>query len=174
MAETFAAGLKSPIGWLEVRAGRDTILSIRFVDGPAGVRQSRGEAKDKPPVLESCLRQLEEYFRGERTVFDLPLRLEGTPFQKRVWEALLRVPYGRTATYRELAASIGNARAGRAVGRANHHNPISIVVPCHRVVGSDGGLVGYGGGVWRKEWLLNHERANARDSHPSRTRRDKD
>jgi methylated-DNA-[protein]-cysteine S-methyltransferase len=162
MAEVFTAGLKTPIGWLEVRAEADAIVSVNFIQDPGEGVRTATEAKPFPPVLKACLAQLAEYFRGERMTFNVPLRLGGTPFRERVWAALLRVPYGRTTTYGDLATAVGSTRASRAVGGANHHNPVSIIVPCHRVVGSNGGLVGYGGGLWRKEWLLGHERANAR------------
>ncbi|HVP91358.1 MAG TPA: methylated-DNA--[protein]-cysteine S-methyltransferase [Terriglobales bacterium] len=166
MAVTFRASLETPIGRLEVGSDGAAILAVAFADGPArgghpGLRREAGTA-GHPPVLEACLGQLEAYFRGERTAFDVPLGLEGTPFQRRVWSALLHVPYGRTTTYGELAAALGNPRSGRAVGGANHRNPVSIIVPCHRVVGGDGGLIGYGGGLWRKEWLLRHERGRTR------------
>lgn len=164
MEELFTARLETPIGPLEAVSDRGAILAVSFAGGTGRARR-RGAGREagtqvvsRPPVLEACLRQLEAYFRGERRSFDVPLRLEGTPFQRRVWQALLRVPFGRTTTYGELAAALGNPRAGRAVGGANHRNPVSIIVPCHRVVGGDGGLVGYGGGLWRKEWLLRHER----------------
>ncbi len=94
-----------------------------------------------------------------RTTFDLPLDLRGTDFQKQVWTQLLTVPYGRTVSYQLIADAIGNPKAVRAVGAANGQNPISVIVPCHRIIGSDGQLVGYGGGLWRKEWLLKHEGA---------------
>ncbi|MBN1937224.1 MAG: methylated-DNA--[protein]-cysteine S-methyltransferase [Anaerolineae bacterium] len=109
------------------------------------------------PVIEMALVQLDEYFSGVRRVFDLPLGLHGTEFQQRVWRQLLEIPYGQTASYAEVARALGNPQAVRAVGLANGKNPISIIVPCHRVIGSDGNLVGYGGGLWRKEWLLKHE-----------------
>jgi methylated-DNA-[protein]-cysteine S-methyltransferase len=105
-------------------------------------------------------RQLGEYFDGARTDFDLPLATTGTPFQQSVWHQLARLPYGRTASYAELAVRIGAPRAVRAVGAANGRNPVSIVVPCHRVVGSDGSLTGYAGGLDAKRWLLDHERAH--------------
>ncbi len=124
--------------------------------------QSRkGVTAGKPELprhLQECLKQLDEYFQGKRTVFDVPLSLVGTTFQKRVWEALLAIPYGKTATYKEIAASVGNIRSTRAVGGANHRNPVSIIVPCHRVIGASGGLTGYGGGLSRKAWLLDHEK----------------
>jgi methylated-DNA-[protein]-cysteine S-methyltransferase len=102
--------------------------------------------------------QLDEYFKGGRTVFSLKLDLRGTAFQKQIWAKLLQVKFGRTTTYKALAEAVGRPAATRAVGGANHRNPVSIIVPCHRVVGSDGRLTGYGGGLWRKEWLLRHER----------------
>ena len=105
--------------------------------------------------------QLEEYFAGKRDDFDLPLAAPGTAFQRAVWQALRQIPYGRTMTYREVAEQVGNPKAVRAVGSANSRNPISIVVPCHRVVGSDGKLIGYAGGFSAKKWLLDHELATA-------------
>jgi methylated-DNA-[protein]-cysteine S-methyltransferase len=120
-------------------------------------REAGGLATD-PGALGPVRRQLEEYFRGERRVFDLPLDLRGTPFQLRVWAELLRIPYGVTISYGELARRLGNPNLTRAVGAANGANPISIVVPCHRVIGADGSLVGYGGGLPAKRGLLALER----------------
>jgi methylated-DNA-[protein]-cysteine S-methyltransferase len=105
--------------------------------------------------------QLEEYFAGERDDFDLPLTAPGTAFQRAVWQALREIPYGCTMSYREVAEQVGNPKAVRAVGSANSRNPISIIVPCHRVVGSDGKLIGYAGGFSAKRWLLDHELATA-------------
>lgn len=102
-------------------------------------------------------RQLEEYFAGERREFDVPVKLGGTEFQGRVWEELTRIPFGKTISYVELARRVGQPTASRAVGSANGRNPVSIIVPCHRVVGADGKLTGYGGGVERKEWLIGME-----------------
>jgi len=113
-------------------------------------------------VLKEAERQLAEYFAGERTEFDLPLAAAGTPFQRRVWSALCDIPYGETISYGELARRIGQPTASRAVGLANGRNPISIVVPCHRVIGSSGKLIGYGGGLDRKQKLLELERARDR------------
>ncbi len=109
-------------------------------------------------VLPAVQEQLAAYFAGQLTTFDLPLSVGGTAFQQQVWTALSTIPYGVTWTYRQLAEAIGNPRAVRAVGLANGRNPVSIVVPCHRVVGADGSLTGYGGGLERKQWLLEHER----------------
>ncbi len=111
------------------------------------------------PLLAEGKRQLMEYFAGERRHFDLPLKARGTPFRETVWRALLEIPYGQTISYGRLAAGIGKPRAVRAVGGANHHNPIPILIPCHRVIGADGSLTGYGGGVALKKALLKLEQA---------------
>jgi methylated-DNA-[protein]-cysteine S-methyltransferase len=131
------------------------IQSVNFVrkKRPAGVALS--------PAVKKCLCQLDEYFRGKRRKFSVRLGLEGTAFQKRVWGELLKVGYGKTASYRDIAIAAGRPKAVRAVGNTNRLNPVSIIVPCHRIIGSDGRLVGYGGGLWRKEWLLEHERGKA-------------
>jgi methylated-DNA-[protein]-cysteine S-methyltransferase len=110
------------------------------------------------PALEECLAQIDQYFQGTRQEFSLQLAPEGTDFQQQVWRELSKIPYGQTASYLDIARAIGNEQAVRAVGAANGQNPISIIIPCHRVIGSDGKLTGYGGGLWRKEWLLTHER----------------
>ena len=111
----------------------------------------------KTPLLCQASDELSEYFQGKRKAFSLPLKPSGTPFQKRCWEALLAIPYGKTCTYKDIAIAIGNGKACRAVGMANHRNPISIVIPCHRVIGADGSLTGYGGGLPIKEYLLKLE-----------------
>ena len=113
------------------------------------------------PILRAAVVEVDEYFRGKRSEFSVPLIFRGTDFQIAIWRRLVRIPYGQTATYSDLARAVGRPRAMRAVGQANHRNPISIVIPCHRVVGSDGRLVGYGGGLWRKEWLLEHEKKHS-------------
>lgn len=110
------------------------------------------------PLLTECVRQLNAYFSGQLTDFALPLHLEGTAFRLKVWHALCAIPYGETRSYGQLAAMIGQPAASRAVGGANHHNPISIIIPCHRVIGADGSLTGYGSGLDMKKWLLEHER----------------
>ena len=112
-----------------------------------------GDGKRNPEVA----RQLDEFFSGKRQTFDFPLAPKGSSFQKRVWAELLKIPFGETISYGELARRMGNPAASRAVGRANATNPIALIVPCHRVIGSTGKLTGYGGGLDRKEWLLNHE-----------------
>ena len=143
--------IASPLGTILITANTDAITSIWFIDDSAG-------ASDSSPILDVASVQLQEYFSGERKTFDLPLAPEGTEFQKQVWNALLTIPYGKTVSYLDISRTVGNEKAIRAVGLANGKNPISIVIPCHRVIGSDGSLTGYGGGLWRKEWLLRHER----------------
>ncbi|MDR2756196.1 MAG: methylated-DNA--[protein]-cysteine S-methyltransferase [Planctomycetaceae bacterium] len=110
------------------------------------------------PLLRRAVRQIKEYLNGQRTVFDLPLKPEGTDFQLAVWKALQTIPYGETMSYRDIAEQIGNPKACRAVGMANHRNPITIIIPCHRVIGTDGSLTGYGGGLKLKQQLLNLEK----------------
>jgi methylated-DNA-[protein]-cysteine S-methyltransferase len=140
----------SPIGLIEIGSTAAGVTSLSFVEG-------RHADFDSHPTLDKAIRQIAEYFDGTRYAFDLPLALHGTPFQQEVWQQLLKVPFGQMVSYQQIANAIGRPRAARAVGAANGSNPISIVVPCHRVVGSDGSLAGYGGGLWRKEWLLRHE-----------------
>jgi len=144
----------SPIGTIEVKHSGSGISSLIFVDEVNIVSK-------RDSVFENCFRQLTEYFEGSRTQFDIELDLQGTEFQKKVWKELLRIEYGRTNTYSDLARGIGNLKSIRAVGKANGSNPLSIIVPCHRVIGSDGSLTGYAGGLWRKQWLLDHEHKHA-------------
>jgi len=141
---------ESPIGLVEIGGTATHIVSLYFVE------DRRVVFEPNPTVLEA-VRQVGEYFSGQRRVFELDLALHGTAFQEQVWRQLLTVPYGQAATYQDIANALGKPKAVRAVGAANGQNPISIVVPCHRIIGSDGKLVGYGGGLWRKEWLLHHE-----------------
>ena len=141
--------IPSPIGHITICEDDGAICAIRFTQGAL--------CPPETPLLQEAVRQLEAYFRGELKEFNLPLRLEGTAFRLRCWEVLRTIRYGETISYGEQARRIGSPKAVRAVGGANHHNPISIVVPCHRVVGADGTLTGYGGGVDAKRWLLEHE-----------------
>lgn len=154
----------SPIGELLLVAD-DTALCGLFVadheDFPTDLPDWSVAGHDTSAadtILRMASMQLDEYFAGTRTAFDVPLRFHGTDFQQTVWRALLDVGYGETASYGELARRIGRESASRAVGGANGRNPISIIVPCHRVIGSSGGLTGYGWGTGRKRWLLDHER----------------
>jgi len=145
--------LPSPLGELTVCADDLGITAVAF---PGEV--ARGATPNPNAPVRKAVAQLREYFAGRRTAFDLPLHAGGTRFQRAVWQALGAVPYGGTASYGDIAAAIGNPRASRAVGLANGRNPIAIVVPCHRIIGRDGALTGYGGGLERKRWLLEHER----------------
>jgi methylated-DNA-[protein]-cysteine S-methyltransferase len=145
--------MTTPIGELLLAADDEglTHLLMEPFDPPAGPRD------DDDPVLAKARAQLDAYFAGDLTEFDLPLHPAGTEFQRRVWDALTTIPYGRTASYGQIAAAIGAPGAARAVGLANGRNPISIIVPCHRVIGSGGALTGYGGGLDRKRYLLGLE-----------------
>jgi methylated-DNA-[protein]-cysteine S-methyltransferase len=152
--------VESPVGRI-LLVGDGTFLSGLYT---AEHKRIRGPATDWRPSdasFAAAVEQLAEYFAGDRRLFDVPLRLEGTPFQQRVWRELVRIPFGRTITYAELARRVGNPSASRAVGNANGRNPISIIVPCHRVIGADGRLTGYAGGVDIKRRLLEWEQCAA-------------
>jgi methylated-DNA-[protein]-cysteine S-methyltransferase len=148
---------ESPIGRLLLTSDGMALTGL-YMEPSRKAQSTDGAAADgTAPPLAMAVRQLSEYFAGSRRRFDLPLRLEGTVFQQRVWRELTEIPYGETWSYGQLAARIGKPTASRAVGLANGRNPISILVPCHRVIGADGSLTGYGGGLARKQWLLAHE-----------------
>jgi methylated-DNA-[protein]-cysteine S-methyltransferase len=156
------AVIDSPVGPLTVVCSADDEFTGLYMD-----EQRHRPAEDlfgarDDSLLPEVAVQLAEYFAGGRTSFDLPLRMTGTPFQQEVWAALQGIPYGETTTYGELADALGKPQAARAVGLANGKNPISIIVPCHRVIGSTGSLTGYGGGLQRKQQLLAHERSDGR------------
>lgn|SRR5690606_24216938 len=144
------AYLQTPIGLAEFQGDEDGLTSISVLDEtkPIGI---------VPEVLEDAVYQLKEYFEGSRKQFDLKLNPSGTDFQKKVWEALLEIPFGKTTSYLELSKKLGDVKAIRAVASANGKNPLWIVVPCHRVIGTNGDLTGYAGGLHRKKWLLEHE-----------------
>lgn len=140
----------------EVVSGSEATFGTEATSGTGGIPGT--EKNDFSPVLEKARTQLMEYLRGEREEFTFPIRMKGTVFQEDVWTTLLDIPYGETCSYRELAERIGNPKACRAVGMANNRNHLPIVIPCHRVVGSDGRMIGYGGGIWIKKKLLSIER----------------
>lgn len=143
--------VETPIGTAEIKGNEAGIKSISIIDnGPTSTDII-------PESLQDCARQLQEYFQGERKTFNIQLNPEGTPFQKKVWKKLESIPYGKSMSYLELSKELGDVKAIRAVAAANGKNPHWIVVPCHRIIGSDGSLVGYAGGLGRKKWLLNHE-----------------
>ena len=151
---------KSPLGVLEIRSTGALISELLFVNAWKGVKLKEEHISFVNPesaILKICFRQLDEYFAGTRTVFTIKTAQPGTPFQQQVWAELCSIPYGRTISYNDLSKRIGNIKAVRAVGTANGKNSICIVIPCHRVIGSNGALVGYGGDLWRKKWLLDHE-----------------
>ena len=157
--------IESPIGPLTIGA---TDLGVRFVmwyDDQRRVPEATGAGKQAMEIIEATRRQLDEYFRGERTEFDLPLDPFGTPFQHAAWAALRTIAFGSTISYGEQARRLGDARKARAVGAANGRNPIGIIVPCHRVVGANGSLTGFAGGLSSKAWLLDHERRVAASMH---------
>ncbi len=154
--------MNSPVGGLKLVGNDNGLAAIMWAeDRPRRVNLDIvGEMPDHPVLLETET-QLNQYFAGKRKVFDLPLNFQGTDFQKSVWHALLRIPFGETRTYRDIAIELGNSNATRAVGAANGRNPIAIVAPCHRVVGTDGSLTGFAGGLEAKATLLNLEDAAA-------------
>jgi methylated-DNA-[protein]-cysteine S-methyltransferase len=146
----------SPIGLLEICGEDEWITAVNFVD-------SAKEEVVSSPIVQQCALQLDEFFSGNRKEFNLSLKPEGTEFQRNVWEQLVHIPFGETISYLTLAKQLGDPKATRAVGLANGKNPVSIIIPCHRVIGANGKLIGYAGGLWRKKWLLNHENSFARN-----------
>jgi methylated-DNA-[protein]-cysteine S-methyltransferase len=147
---------KSPIGLLKIISTPRGITSLRFIDDDS----SEDLSQKNSPILTKCLTQLDEYFRGERKTFTVPITYSGTSFQKRVWNELTEISFGQTNSYKDIATKLGDCNASRAVGLANSNNPIAIIIPCHRVIGSNQKLTGYAGGIWRKKWLLDHEQLN--------------
>ena len=146
------AFLKTPIGYLELLGSSKGLQRINFLDFSVKIHRI-------PSCLNEAVNQLEEYFYGRLNEFSVPLDFVGTSFQLKVWEELQKIPYGSTVSYLEIAQRLGNTNTFRAVGGANANNPLPIIVPCHRVIGSNGKLVGYAGGLKRKKWLLEHENA---------------
>jgi len=159
-ASCSGAHVATPLGTMCAVTSRDALVSLCFI-GEAHAASARPEAGEPSALIRLLESQLDEYFAGTRTTFDIPRRLEGTRFQREVWTALLDIPHGHTSTYGAIARLLGMPAAARAVGAANGRNPISIIVPCHRLVGAQGALTGYGGGMERKAWLLDHERRGA-------------
>lgn len=149
------AFLETPIGIAKIVGDKNGIQSISVLDA-ASVSDDLLHS-ETPECLQDCKIQLNEYFEGKRTEFELTVNPKGTAFQIKVWKSLLQIPHGKTTSYLEQSALLGDKKAIRAVASANGKNPILIVIPCHRVLGSDGSLTGYAGGIWRKKWLLAHE-----------------
>jgi methylated-DNA-[protein]-cysteine S-methyltransferase len=151
---------QSPVGILKISGEGDWLTELLFASTEKnGMKEEDITNFDKPvlPVLQQTVQQLEEYFAGTRMEFDIPMNQEGTDFQKKVWAGLMNIKAGTSISYLSFSKRLGDVKAIRAVGTANGRNHISIIVPCHRVIGSDGSLVGYGGDKWRKKWLLEHE-----------------
>lgn len=146
---------QSPIGNIEIVSDSNSIVELSFTE-----EKGTELTADAPEILRAALKQIAEYFQGSRKSFELKLNAQGTEFQKKVWHQLTQVPYGKTACYGDIALAVGNHKASRAVGGANNKNRIAIIIPCHRIVGADGSMTGYAGGIWRKEWLLQHEKTH--------------
>lgn len=157
MTKIYKLDYESPIGVIEIIGTNKAIRSILFSEKE---KRENFLQVETSPVLTECYNQLDEYFKGNRHEFTFPYQFEGTDFQKKVWGGLIEIPYAETVSYKDIAVSIGNEKAIRAVGNANGKNKLSIVIPCHRVIGSNRKLTGYAGGLWRKEWLLQHERSS--------------
>ncbi|SOC79485.1 methylated-DNA-[protein]-cysteine S-methyltransferase [Salinimicrobium sediminis] len=153
-----SAVIKTPLGNAILEGDEEGIVRFQLMDEEVSISPT--------PAPEFCeaIEQLEEYFAGHRKIFTLKLNPQGTEFQKKVWQALLTIPYGKTTSYMELSKTLGDPLAIRAVAAANGKNPLWIILPCHRVIGSDGSLTGYAGGLWRKKWLLEHEQQEKQQS----------
>ena len=151
------AYIKTPLGITKIIGDENGISVISVAD--------EGEISNAiPAVLQEAVNQLNDYFEGKRTDFDFALNPKGTEFQQKVWKGLLEIPFGKTCSYMDLSKKLGDVKAIRAVASANGKNPLWIVVPCHRVIGTDGSLTGYAGGLWRKKWLLEHENPTTQQS----------
>jgi methylated-DNA-[protein]-cysteine S-methyltransferase len=155
MQEPKTTYYKTPIGIAKITGDENGIQSVSVLDDDIVAAELLNQSV--PYCLQDCVLQLEEYFKGKRASFGLTVNPKGTDFQKKVWKSLLRIPYGKTRSYLEQSKALGDIKAIRAVAAANGKNPLWIIVPCHRVIGSDGSLTGYAGGIWRKKWLLAHE-----------------
>lgn len=144
----------SPVGWLALVASDEALMRIKFLETKPDAHPQQDNT-----IIQQTKKELSAYFDGKRKTFSIPLDVEGTDFQQLVWKELIHIPFGQTITYGQLAQKLGDIKKVRAVGRANGQNPIPIIVPCHRVIGADNNLVGYGGGIRRKRFLLKHEGA---------------
>lgn len=147
----FTSYYSSPLGVLKIQCSDEQLKSVLFTD------DEQPPSGGDHPILQECSRQLDDYFGGKLKVFDLPLGQEGTGFQQKVWDLLEAIPFGKTISYQDLSKQYGDVKAIRAIASANGRNNLSIIIPCHRVIGSNRSLTGYAGGLWRKRWLLDHE-----------------
>ena len=153
-----SAFLKTPLGTAKIVGNDKGIIEISILDDVYPTTENPSK------YLKTCMKQLDQYFNGERTIFSVKLNPKGTDFQKKVWDELLNIPFGKRISYMKQTMNLGDKKSIRAVAAANGKNPIWILIPCHRVVGSDGSLTGYAGGLWRKEWLLEHEDPSGQSS----------
>ena len=152
------AFISTPIGVLKIVGSENGVESVQFLDSNEDISEVI------PSGLVDVVKQLQEYFKGDRIKFNLKLLPKGTNFQKQVWDELTRIPFGQTQSYQQIANKLGDPKVVRAAASANGKNPISIIIPCHRVIGSDGSLTGYSGGIHRKKWLLEHENPNKQET----------
>lgn len=150
--ELYHCTISTPIGLMEISGSKHAIHAIRFV------LQKQVDSPQLPALLNKCRQELEEYFEGKRKAFSIHTEQSGTDFQKLIWRKLEDIPFGKTISYLDLARLAGDEKSTRAVGSANGRNRIPVIIPCHRVIGSDDSLTGYAGGLWRKQWLLDHEK----------------
>jgi methylated-DNA-[protein]-cysteine S-methyltransferase len=153
--EIYFANFDSPIGNIEIIASKHAIQALHFIE----IRNV--PSQQLPKIVYDGIKQLEEYFAGQRKIFSINTEQSGTDFQKLVWKKLEEIPYGKTTSYLEIAKRAGDEKSVRAVGNANGKNKIPIIIPCHRVIGTNDSLIGYAGGLWRKQWLLEHEKKYA-------------
>jgi len=158
MPDTFYTTIETPIGFLTLKSDNEYLLSVEFVD------HFNNRGNEIPEILKDATLQIQEYFKGERKNFYLNTKPVGTPFQQKIWELVKNVPYGTTVSYLDIARLSGSEKNTRAVGMANGKNPVPIIIPCHRVIGTAGKLTGYAGGLERKQWLLRHEFNNQKPS----------
>ncbi|MCM3218088.1 methylated-DNA--[protein]-cysteine S-methyltransferase [Niallia taxi] len=158
MSDKYMIDYQSPIGIVEITGTEEGVYSVLFTERDI---LQYPLTENTPKSLIDCYQQLDLYFKGELETFSFPYIVEGTEFQKNVWNTLPSISYGKTGSYKDIAAAIGNEKAVRAVGSTNGKNKLCIVLPCHRIIGSNGSLTGYAGGLWRKEWLLEHENKHA-------------
>ena len=149
--KTYTSYYSSPLGQLKLQCSDEHLQALLFM------KNEEDAKSESSPVLQNCIQQLDEYFAGTRKEFELPLEQRGTDFQQKVWNLLLQIPYGKTISYNEFSKRYGDVKAIRAVASANGRNNLAIIIPCHRVIGSNQTLTGYAGGLWRKKWLLEHE-----------------
>ncbi len=153
----FVEQFQSPVGVLQICTSSNKLISVLFLEAKTKPMMAKEITKNNPVIMQQTILQLQEYFEGKRKSFDVEIEMNGTDFQKTVWQELLKIPFGKTITYLEQSKRMKNEKAIRAIASTNGKNQINIIIPCHRVIGSDGSLTGYGGDLWVKKWLLQHE-----------------